>query len=57
MKGYKNIMSVSFKNKGNPFRGIVSMPKGSVSTKGIRNPADFEAPISFGINMWLFGDL
>jgi hypothetical protein len=35
----------------------VGIPKGSVSTKEIRNLANFEATISFGVNMWLFGDL
>jgi hypothetical protein len=50
-------MSVNFENKENPVRGIVGIPKESISTKGIRNLADFEAPISFGINMWPFGDL
>jgi hypothetical protein len=50
-------MFVNFENKGNRFRGIVHIAKGSVSTKGIRNLANFEATISFGVNMWLFGDL
>ena len=52
MRVCKNTMSVNFENKGNRFRGIVGIPKGSVFTKGIRNLADLET-----INMWLLGAL